>query len=237
MAVTGGGEAVVRAVAVTGRGIAAGGGADRALAAIHVGRSPCGRSVDLQTHENTRGNMRTSILTLAAVAAAALAFGKADAMPLGGLGSAADSLGLVEKSQYFYDGRNYCWYPDGWHGPGFYWCGYAWRSGFGWGGPIGWRGWHGGGGRAFVGPRGGVGVVGPRGGRALSAPVAGAPSSARRRARLCRPAHGRRRRRRSHAWRWWRWWRRPHGRWWWWRRTPPLITNERRAAFRAALFL
>src|SRR5437588_554595 len=111
--------------------------------------------------------MRKSILTLAAVAAAALAFGKADAMPLGGLGSAADSLGLVEKSQYFYGGRDYCWYPDGWHGPGFYWCGYAYRVGYGWGGPIGWRGWRGGGsglraggGRRIGGP--GMRMVGPR---------------------------------------------------------------------------
>lgn len=34
--------------------------------------------------------------------------------------------------------------PRGWLGPGWYWCGYAWRSGYGWGGPWGWgwgRGW------------------------------------------------------------------------------------------------
>src|SRR4051794_3295160 len=174
MAVTGGGEAVVRAVAATGRGIAAGGGADCAPSSdSRRAGHPVAGPLIYQLTRTREENMRKSILTLAAVAAAALAFGKADAMPLGGLGSAADSLGLVEKSQYFYDGRNYCWYPDGWHGPGFYWCGYAWRSGFGWGGPIGWRGWHGGGGRAFVGPRGGVGVVGPRGGRAFVGPGGG----------------------------------------------------------------
>jgi hypothetical protein len=107
--------------------------------------------------------MRRSIVTLGAVAVAAIAFGKAQAMPLDGLGQAADGLSTVEKTQFFYLGRDYCWYPDGWHGPGFYWCGYAWRSGFGWGGPIGWRGWrpHSGG---FVGPRGGRGLVGPGGG-------------------------------------------------------------------------
>ena len=116
--------------------------------------------------------MRRSFVTLGAVAVAAIAFGKAQAMPLGGLGQAADGLSTVEKTQFYYSGRDYCWYPDGWHGPGFYWCGYAWRSGFGWGGPIGWRGWrpHGG---AFVGPRGGVGVVGPRGGRAFVGPGGG----------------------------------------------------------------
>ena len=50
----------------------------------------------------------------------------------------------VEQAQFFFGGRNYCWYDDGWRGPGFYWCGYAWRRGLGWGGGYGWHGWHGG---------------------------------------------------------------------------------------------
>jgi hypothetical protein len=119
--------------------------------------------------------MRKSILALAAIATGVLA-GNADAMPLGGLGQAADRVSAVEQTQYFYAGRNYCWYPDGWHGPGFYWCGYAFRPGFGWGGPIGWRGWSHGGprrGGVVVGPRGGIGVVGPRGGRAFVGPGGG----------------------------------------------------------------
>jgi hypothetical protein len=99
--------------------------------------------------------MRKIILAVAAIAATILV-GKADAMPLGGLGQAADRVSAVEHTQFVYLGRNYCWYPDGWHGPGFYWCGYAYRSGFGWGGPMGWRGWRGG--PRVVGPR----VVGPR---------------------------------------------------------------------------
>jgi hypothetical protein len=49
----------------------------------------------------------------------------------------------LEQAQFFYGGRNYCWYPGGWRGPGYYWCGYAWRRGFGWGGPRGWNGWGG----------------------------------------------------------------------------------------------
>ena len=50
----------------------------------------------------------------------------------------------IEEAQlYVYGGRRYCFYPDGWRGPGYYWCGYAWRRGFGWGGPMGWRGWGG----------------------------------------------------------------------------------------------
>ena len=48
---------------------------------------------------------------------------------------------LFERTQYFWGGRNFCWYPIGWHGPGYYWCGYSGRRGFGWGGPAGWHGW------------------------------------------------------------------------------------------------
>jgi hypothetical protein len=116
--------------------------------------------------------MRKSLMAIATVTLAASSFAiKAEAMPLGGLGTAADTLIAVEKSQFFYGGRNYCWYPDGWHGPGFYWCGYAFRPGLGWGGPIGWRGWrHGhvgprhGGGRAFIRPGGGGRHMGGGGG-------------------------------------------------------------------------
>src|SRR5437868_1052405 len=121
--------------------------------------------------------MRKSLFAIAALTLAASTFTiKADAMPLGGLGSAADSLGIVEKSQFFYGGRDYCWYPDGWHGPGFYWCGYAYRPGFGWGGPMGWRGWRGGEGRRWRGGdgmrfQGGRGVGGPR----MMGPRVGAP--------------------------------------------------------------
>src|SRR3954468_5622329 len=52
-----------------------------------------------------------------------------------------DSLRIAEDVQYFYGGRNYCWYDYGWNGPGWYWCGYAYRRGFGWGGGEGFRGW------------------------------------------------------------------------------------------------
>jgi hypothetical protein len=48
----------------------------------------------------------------------------------------------VEDAQYVYGGRNYCFYNNGWKGPGWYWCGYAARTGYGWGGAYGWRGWH-----------------------------------------------------------------------------------------------
>jgi hypothetical protein len=91
-------------------------------------------------------------LAMALLAAAIGVFAvKAEAMPLAGLGQAADALGTVEQAQYFYGGYQYCWYPDGWRGPGFYRCGYHLRRGFGWGGPIGWRGFrHGGGGHHHI---------------------------------------------------------------------------------------
>ena len=57
----------------------------------------------------------------------------------------ASQLLPVEKAQFVYGGRQYCWYENGWRGPGFYWCGYAYRTGFGWGGGAGWHGWRGGG--------------------------------------------------------------------------------------------
>ena len=62
--------------------------------------------------------------------------------PSEGLRAALGSLDIVEKAQVLvWHGRRYCWYDDGWQGPGFYWCGYAWRQGFGWGGGSGWHGW------------------------------------------------------------------------------------------------
>jgi hypothetical protein len=89
--------------------------------------------------------MRTSALAL--IAAAALAVGAtlsgaAQAAPAGQLGTAADQLGVVTQAQYIYGGHNYCFYIDGWHGPGWYWCGYRLRSGYGWGGVEGWHSWH-----------------------------------------------------------------------------------------------
>ena len=54
----------------------------------------------------------------------------------------------VQQINYYYRGREYCWYYDGWQGPGWYWCGYAWRRGYGWGSPVwGWNNW------AWHGPR------------------------------------------------------------------------------------
>ena len=48
---------------------------------------------------------------------------------------------LEQVQFYVWGGRHYCWYYEGWHGPGWYWCGYHHRRGLGWGGPEGWQGW------------------------------------------------------------------------------------------------
>ena len=56
----------------------------------------------------------------------------------------SNQIAPIEKAQFFFGGQNYCWYDDGWQGPGWYWCGYAWNNGVGWGGGYGWHGWQGG---------------------------------------------------------------------------------------------
>src|SRR5262245_38720151 len=57
------------------------------------------------------------------------------------LRQAADQLAAVETVQFVWRGRRYCWYDTGWRGPGWYECGFRWRRGLGWGGPVGWHGW------------------------------------------------------------------------------------------------
>src|ERR1700723_2433147 len=99
-------------------------------------------------------------LAAAAVVAAILGGGaaasSAQAQPIYG---ADPYLQPAQVGLYFWGGRHYCWYYDGWNGPGYYWCGYPWRRGFGWGGGYGWHGWSGG-----HGVRGGGFPGGPGGG-------------------------------------------------------------------------
>jgi len=96
--------------------------------------------------------MRRLILgTVAALSLLAVppAVGAAPLSPTAQLLFGGDRLGdgpAIEPVQYFYGGQNYCWYFNGWRGPGYYWCGYAWRNGLGWGGGRGWHGWRGRGG-------------------------------------------------------------------------------------------
>lgn len=96
----------------------------------------------MQTHLQKRFRLLAIAATLAA--AATMTSGPARASMIGqplGLGLNLDVMPPVEDAQFFWGGRRYCWYWDGWRGPGWYWCGYEWRRGFGWGGPSGWRGW------------------------------------------------------------------------------------------------
>jgi hypothetical protein len=55
------------------------------------------------------------------------------------------SLGTVaaQARDFVFEGHSYCWYDDGWRGPGWYRCGFQLRRGLGWGGPSGWHGWGG----------------------------------------------------------------------------------------------
>ena len=55
--------------------------------------------------------------------------------------AAVDGFNMLQNAQFFHEGRQHCWYNNGWRGPGWYWCGYAFRRGLGWGGEEGWRGW------------------------------------------------------------------------------------------------
>lgn len=93
--------------------------------------------------------------TAVALSVPSLLAGSANAMPLAGISpETLPAASLVQKTQlYVYEGRNYCYYGDGWHGPGYYWCNYAWRRGYGWGGIYGWNGW----GRPGYAYRGGPG--------------------------------------------------------------------------------
>jgi hypothetical protein len=62
------------------------------------------------------------------------------ASPRRWLKAAAYSIDLTEKTVvYIVDGRRYSFYFDGWNGPGWYRCGYAWRRGPGWGGLYGYH--------------------------------------------------------------------------------------------------
>lgn len=47
----------------------------------------------------------------------------------------------VETVQHYHGKHRYCFYWTGWHGPGWYRCGYHLRRGYGWGGPVGWNKW------------------------------------------------------------------------------------------------
>ena len=90
--------------------------------------------------------IRNLVVALAATAAMMLG-GNAEAASMStpaAMRTAADSLKMTKNVQFIWDGRNYCWYDDGWNGPGWYWCGSYLVPGTGWGGGYGWHHWRGG---------------------------------------------------------------------------------------------
>jgi hypothetical protein len=101
--------------------------------------------VDQSTTKTMERTMRHFLLAgvaIVAVATGSIALNsRAEAAPVGGLRAVADDIATVENVQFLFEGHRHCWYLDGWHGPGWYWCGYRTRAGLGWGGPEGWQGW------------------------------------------------------------------------------------------------
>jgi hypothetical protein len=86
--------------------------------------------------------MRTIALAVAAGALLAATQANAGNFPVNNLTGAG--TGLVDKVAvrvYVHEGHRYCFYFNGWHGPGWYRCGFALRRGFGWGGVYGWNDW------------------------------------------------------------------------------------------------
>jgi hypothetical protein len=86
-------------------------------------------------------------VTLALIAATALlgtaaSGGNAQAAQMGTPNSFGwtKAVNDVVKVQFSWHGYRYCFYFDGWHGPGWYRCGYRLRRGHGWGGGPGWHG-------------------------------------------------------------------------------------------------
>src|SRR5204863_7517307 len=59
-----------------------------------------------------------------------------------GLSEATGNLiDQVAVQVYVHEGQRYCFYFNGWHGAGWYRCGFAFRRGLGWGGGYGWNQW------------------------------------------------------------------------------------------------
>jgi hypothetical protein len=85
-----------------------------------------------------------SLIAAMALGSATIVLGAAQAAPaaLSAPQSALADANLLQKAQFIFGGRHFCFYLDGWNGPGWYWCGYSHRHGYGWGGREGWHGWY-----------------------------------------------------------------------------------------------
>lgn len=88
-------------------------------------------------------SFKVSAAVLTVVGAALLSTG-ATAAPLApaqNVPAANQQLPIETVQSYYHRSHRYCFYLDGWHGPGWYRCGYHHRKGYGWGGPSGWNKW------------------------------------------------------------------------------------------------
>src|SRR5689334_12191203 len=86
--------------------------------------------------------MKTIALAVAAGALLAATQANAGSFPVNS--STGVGTGLVDQVAvrvYVHEGHRFCFYFDGWHGPGWYRCGFAHRRGLGWGGVYGWNDW------------------------------------------------------------------------------------------------
>jgi hypothetical protein len=82
-----------------------------------------------------------SAATIALAISGTLLNSTANAAVGGGLSTTIQGVNLVQKTEWVFGGHKHCWYDEGWHGPGWYWCGYAHKKDRGWGGPEGFQGW------------------------------------------------------------------------------------------------
>jgi hypothetical protein len=89
--------------------------------------------------------MLKSLYVCATTAALALSASSGNALSINigaGVKPALDATDVIQKAAvYIVEGRPYCFYFDGWHGAGWYRCGFAHRRDLGWGGEYGWQGW------------------------------------------------------------------------------------------------
>ena len=89
--------------------------------------------------------MHKSLYVCATTAALALGASNAHAISINigaGVMPALNATDLIQKAAvYIVEGRSYCFYFDGWHGAGWYRCGFSHRRNLGWGGEYGWQGW------------------------------------------------------------------------------------------------
>jgi hypothetical protein len=65
----------------------------------------------------------------------------AAAVALIGCGALASNAQAQPIPSHWAYGHQWCLYPNGWHGGGWYWCNANWNHGYGWGGGQGWNGW------------------------------------------------------------------------------------------------